>query len=184
MAETDPAPVTVRYPEERDINVLASLFSDARADTEVFHKRHQLLYREIALSKSPSKFFLVVEYHGKAAGFIRMVRSKNPFSRTWWIAGLEVDPDLARRGLGTRLVKEALYNVYHRGGTKVFLAVDKDNVPAVKFYDSLRFRKARGLSAWITACLHPEKKVLMLDLAADRGWLERPAEGFKYMGIK
>jgi len=184
MSKIPPSSVRVRHPGEKDINALASLFSDARKDTETFQKRHQLLYREIQISKSPHKFFLLIEYEGSVAGFIRMARSKNPFARTWWIAGLEIYPDLKRKGLGTYLVKEALYAVYHRGCTRVALKVEKTNPDARKFYEALNFKKGGPLFARIISLCSRRKDILMIDLDKNRNWLNRPQNGYKYMGIK
>lgn len=184
MSEIPSSSIRVRYPGEKDINALASLFSDATKDTETFQKRHQLLYREIQISKSPNKFFLLIEYEDRVAGFIRMARSINPFVRTWWIAGLEIYPDLKRKGLGTYLVKEALYAVYNRGCTRVALKVEKTNSDARKFYASLNFRKGGSLFTPIISLLSRGKEILMIDLDKNRNWLNRPQNGYKYMGIK
>ncbi|MFC1479797.1 GNAT family N-acetyltransferase, partial [Planctomycetota bacterium] len=91
---------------------------------------------------------------------------------------------LTRKGLGTYLVKEALCHVYHRGCAKVILKVDKDNTGAQKFYASLKFEKGRGLPAWLSSLLSTDKEILMIDLHKNHSWLNKPNEGYKYMGIK
>lgn len=174
----------VRYPQEHDIGALASLAADVKKETGLFEKRHQLLYKEIEVSRSPGRFFLVIEYGGELAGFVRAVRSRSPMSNLWWIAGLEIKPSARRKGLGTFLTKEALYNIYHRGCSRVCLQVDKDNVPATALYRKLAFTRARGLLAGTIRLLHPGKEVLTLDLAENEDWINRPEKGYKYMGIR
>ncbi len=177
------SPITVRHPAEEDIKALAAFGADTRSETGAFEKRHQLLYREIKLSKSPRKFFLIIEYKREIAGFIRVVKSTNPLSRLWWLAGLEIKQALRRKGLGSYLVREALYHIYHRGGKNVILEVDRENEGAVLFYNRLNFTDGHGITAATVGRLHPEKKVLMIDLKKNRDWVNRPEAGFKYMGI-
>lgn len=184
MEEKTKTSIKVRYPQEDDIKALAAFNADVREETSRFEKRHQLLYKEIQLSKAPNKFFLIIEYNNEIGGFIRAVRSSNTFSRIWWIAGLEIKPSLRRQKLGSYLIKETIYNLYHRGCSRVFLEVDNDNKPGIAFYNKMNFVKAKGLTASIVGLFHRDKVVLMLNLEENKDWINRPSKGYKYMGIK
>jgi ribosomal protein S18 acetylase RimI-like enzyme len=183
MDEQTLSHISVRHPTEEDIRAIASFSVDSKKNTAEFEKRHQVLYRDINMSKSPRKFFLVIQFKDDVAGFVRAVRSRNPLSGVWWIEGLEIKPSLQRKGLGSFLLKEALYNIYHRGCKKVFLKVDRNNEAAHAFYISLKFKKAHGSSALLNKMLSGNKEVLTLDLSDNESWINRPQKGYKYMGI-
>ncbi len=176
--------IQVRHPRPGDIRAIASFATDIRRETGRFEKRHQLLYKEMEITKSPRKFFLVLEYNGEVAGFVRVVRSWNPFSNIWWVEGIEIKPSLRRRGLGSYLLKEAMYSIYHRGCPKVYLEVDMDNEGGIKFYESLNFVRTRRPPLAKMGKNHKDKYVYSFDLDGTQDWINRPETGFKYMGIK
>jgi ribosomal protein S18 acetylase RimI-like enzyme len=91
---------------------------------------------------------------------------------------------MRRRGLGTYLVKEALYNIYHRGCRQVFLEVDSEDTGTQAFYREIGFTRVEGLFPRIRGMLGSRDTVLLsFDLSSDISWLNRPDSGFKYMGI-
>ena len=60
-----------------------------------------------------------------------------------------VDPGFRRRGVGGRLLREALKLAQVHGLQKVTLAVDQQNTPALGLYQALGFRQVASRRAWV-----------------------------------
>ncbi len=95
--------------------------------------------------------FLVAEVEGRIVGYV-MTRVEygpgyvvpEPMVRKGHIVSIAVLPEFRRRGIGTRLMEEAmrvLRDVY--GCKEVYLEVRVSNTPAIRLYEKLGFRKVR-----------------------------------------
>ena len=56
-----------------------------------------------------------------------------------WIREVAVKPSQQGKGIGRRLVTQALQYGKHHGARKAFLAVDEENIGAIRLYESLGF---------------------------------------------
>lgn len=79
--------------------------------------------------------FFVAEVDGKVVGYV--IAS----SRKGEIVSIAVMPELRRRGIGRRLMKEAMGYLERKGVKRVELMVRIGNVGAIKFYEGLGFKK-------------------------------------------
>lgn len=61
------------------------------------------------------------------------------------IAGMGIVPEARRKGLGLRVMHEAIKDAESRGDHSVVLEVFEQNLPAVELYAGLGFRKRRRL---------------------------------------
>lgn len=98
------------------------------------------------------KTFLVAEVDGKIVGYV-MCRVEsglgfisNKLSRLGHVVSIAVLPEYRRRGIGRMLMLEALDRLReYYGVNEVYLEVRVSNIPAIKLYESLGFRKVKVL---------------------------------------
>ena len=100
--------------------------------------------------------FLVAESEGKIVGYIMcrveegsLFTFKKPFGRQGHIISIAVVPYMRRKGVGTRLMKEAmkaLKDVYKVD--EYYLEVRVSNIPAISLYEKLGFKKIRVLRGY------------------------------------
>jgi len=113
------------------------------------------------------KAFLVAEVDGRIVGYVmtRVDRGLGyvywkPFKKLGHIVSIAVLPEFRRRGIGMRLMIEAmrrLKEVY--GASEVYLEVRVSNDAAIRLYEKLGFRKVKqlrkyyldGEDAWLMA---------------------------------
>lgn len=81
--------------------------------------------------------WLLVRQRGRPAGV--MLMSMTGDGRTAELVYLGLCPSLRGRGLGRVLMEHGLSRAGRAGAEKMVLAVDEDNGPALKLYESLRF---------------------------------------------
>lgn len=72
-----------------------------------------------------------------------------PERRLLWIHCLDVHPSFQRRGIGRQLITYGLEYAGRLKMTQVSLLVDPKNVPAVRLYQSVGFKKTGG---WSMTC--------------------------------
>lgn len=60
-----------------------------------------------------------------------------------WIEDVVVDPNYQSQGIGSALIQGILDWSVQQGAKRAQLLVDKDNQPAVSFYDALKWRKTQ-----------------------------------------
>lgn len=77
---------------------------------------------------------------GRVVGFVFAFARQ----RVGWITFLCVEPEFRRRGIGTRLLEQALGYLADKGAQTVKLDVEPNN-PAVKLYQRLGFKLERQL---------------------------------------
>jgi len=93
---------------------------------------------EFALRKSPRERIWIVENEGRIAGSVAVVRSSEREAQLRWLL---LSPDLRGRGLGRRLVEEAVAFCREAGYSSVFLWT-VDTLPvAGRLYRSAGFRE-------------------------------------------
>src|SRR5215218_7932339 len=85
-----------------------------------------------------SEFGLVAEIDGCIAGF--MTVKFESWNRRAWITHLYVREESKGRGLGTRLVEEAMSLARRREARGLWLETQNFNYPAIRFYLTLGFR--------------------------------------------
>ncbi|WP_420125466.1 GNAT family N-acetyltransferase [Longimicrobium sp.] len=83
----------------------------------------------------------IYEHDGQAAAVLFICR------RGWTsrVGGMAVAADARRRGLGRRVMRDAIDDARARGDRALLLEVIEQNTPAVKLYKSLGFRMTRRL---------------------------------------
>lgn len=98
------------------------------------------------------KAFLVAEVDKKIVGYV-MCRVEsglgfisNKLSRLGHIVSIAVLPEYRRRGIGRRLMIEVLSRLKNQYDvTEAYLEVRVSNVPAIRLYESLGFKKVKIL---------------------------------------
>lgn len=68
--------------------------------------------------------------------------------RTWLVANVAVHPDFRRRGLAHQLMTATLDHIRARGGSRVILQVDDDNLGALELYHRLGFVPVTTRHTW------------------------------------
>jgi len=111
--------------------------------------------------------FIVAEHDNAIVGYVmcRVERSMGYINRFFpkkvgHIVSIAVRPEYRRRGIGTKLMKEAIKKLKEVYGVKeVYLEVRVSNEPAIRLYEKLGFKKVRrlkyyyldGEDAWLMA---------------------------------
>ena len=85
--------------------------------------------------------FLVAEVKGKVIGYV-MAYSRDEEGE---IVSISVMPEFRRKGIGRKLMEEAIEYLKGKGVTKVGLEVRKGNEEAIDFYERLGFEKAYSI---------------------------------------
>ncbi len=90
---------------------------------------------------------LVAEDEGSVAGFLEgtLFEGRPPIGYVYFMA---VDPLHRRRGIGHRLIEEALAAFVRRGATRVFAAVSEDNEASMALLTALGFHEAPRRALW------------------------------------
>jgi GNAT superfamily N-acetyltransferase len=83
---------------------------------------------------------IVTDRDGEIAGFCCVGR----YADVVWIRGMAVRPDLQSRGIGRRLLTQALVYGYDGGAKRAFLHVDKNNNRAITLYNKMDFIATDG----------------------------------------
>jgi ribosomal-protein-alanine N-acetyltransferase len=92
-------------------------------------------YQQVFLS---GRLALVIEENGQLMGFV----IGRPAGREWELENIAVVGVARRRGLGTRLLGEFLYQVRSNLGTAVYLEVRESNRAARALYEKWAFIEA------------------------------------------
>jgi cytosine/creatinine deaminase len=98
---------------------------------------------EFALRKSPRERIWIVENEGRIAGSVAVVRSSEREAQLRWLL---LHPDLRGRGLGRRLVEEALAFCRYAGYKSIFLWTVDTLPEATGLYRSAGFRETERVS--------------------------------------
>lgn len=127
---------------EKNINVK---FRKTRVkDLEQIQRIEQLSFKNPyppyymkALIESLSDISIVAEIGSKIIGYIF---ARVEFGRIGHIITIAVDPSYRRRGIGEKLMKEALSALRKLGCSSVYLEVRVSNNPAINLYKKLGFK--------------------------------------------
>ena len=69
---------------------------------------------------------------------------ENPTAKGVYLFRFGVSPDCLNKGIGTYMLKEAERLAKERGGEYLRLLVVDYNLPAIKFYEKIGYKKAQG----------------------------------------
>ena len=83
--------------------------------------------------------YIVAEEEGRIVGFIRLWHS--PHVDEWFIDGMVVSPAHRRRGIGRRLLQEALRLAVRMGASPVIAQIRNDNIASVRLHEATGFRR-------------------------------------------
>ena len=87
---------------------------------------------------------------GNLVGNVSVYPASYPkgMGETWILANVGVHPDYQRRGIARSLMDATLAMIQKRGGSRVILQVNYDNIPAQKLYERHGFIYERGWRVW------------------------------------
>ena len=117
--------------------------------------RHDLELREQEPWFDPAGFF-IAERNGVMTGFhwTKVPGPAEPEHCIGEVYVVGVDPGERGTGLGRALTLAGLHYLRDRGLAEAMLYVDEDNVPAIKMYEGLGFRR------WSTDAMYQQRAVL------------------------
>jgi N-acetylglutamate synthase-like GNAT family acetyltransferase len=143
-AQFDLDRVVVRLATESDFPHLRDLFiagliegqvpgNDTGADIENLHEAY--------FADEGHSAFWVAQYNGEVVGMIGVQRTSEDVAE---VRRLRVHHDYRRRGVGTRLMEQAVNFCRHHGYLKVILDVRIERGPAIAMFEKFGFRIARS----------------------------------------
>jgi mycothiol synthase len=100
-----------------------------------------------AVGRFKPEHWLMLECGGEAAGCVLL--GESPVRSALELTYMGVHPEWRRRGVGRLLLARALALARCEEYAAMTLAVDGDNIPAVRLYDSFGFRETARRWAWI-----------------------------------
>ena len=92
------------------------------------------------VGKQPFEF-LIAEFKGKLIGILMFMLWED----VGMIQALVVHQNYRRMGVAKALIQEAFYRMKRRGIKRAFLYVSPTNIPAIKLYQSIGFKKFESL---------------------------------------
>ncbi|MDF2872056.1 MAG: hypothetical protein K0R05_3631 [Anaerocolumna sp.] len=96
-------------------------------------KTEDIVHKEIVIERNEQKEIVGVCF----TGVYGINSQKGPVA---WIREVAVNPDYQNKGIGRRLIKQALSHGKSHGAVRAFLAADECNVNAIHLYKSLGFQ--------------------------------------------
>ena len=96
-------------------------------------KTEDIVHKEIVIERNEQKEIVGVCF----TGVYGINSQKGPVA---WIREVAVNPDYQKKGIGRRLIKQALSHGKSHGAVRAFLAADECNVNAIHLYKSLGFQ--------------------------------------------
>ncbi len=124
----------------RLLSVLFSIEADFRPDPE---RQRRGLSR--MLEDPERRLVLVAEHEGTVVGMAtaQLVISTAEGADSGWVEDVVVDERFRRTGVGRLLLEEAGAWALARGATRLQLLADRENDPALRFYDRLGWSSTR-----------------------------------------
>lgn len=111
-------------------------------------------YFFIQLQSNYSKAFLVAEKEGKIVGYImcRVEYGRTSFGfrliKKGHVVSIAVLPEHRRQGIGTNLLLNAENALKDYGAKEVILEVRVSNIPAIKMYEKIGYKKVKVLKSY------------------------------------
>ncbi len=96
-------------------------------------KTEDIIHKAVVLERNDEKEIVGVCF----TGVYGINSQKGPVA---WIREVAVHPDYQSKGIGRRLIKQALSHCKSHGAVRAFLAADECNVNAIHLYKSLGFQ--------------------------------------------
>ncbi len=140
---TTSTPVTIRSFKQDDLPACSTLFHEGLVGGRIAENDTALDIDDIvtAYMNSPASHFWVAEGEGGAVwGMIGVQGYEEGVGE---IRRLRVAPEHRRRGIGSRLVEQALKFCQDRGYLKIALDTFMEREPAIKLFEKFHFRHSR-----------------------------------------
>jgi putative acetyltransferase len=123
-----------------DTAFLFSLYMHPQVNRWLLYEEMPLeAFRPIAAELIARRALFVCEEEGRPAGMCKLVPQKYRNSHIMYLGGVAIHPDFRGRGLGARMIREAIQVCRDRGCSRIELTVAVENQPAIRLYESLGF---------------------------------------------
>ena len=140
-------PMTIRRATEADVGALVALLGELFSIEADFRPEETRQRRGLALllASPAERLVLVAERGGEVAGMVtvQLVVSTAEGALSGLLEDLVVAAGERGRGTGRRLVEAAEAWARARGATRLQLLADRENPPALGFYERLGWRGTR-----------------------------------------
>ena len=123
-------------------------YNDNNFNSDLVKKMYQIWIKKSC--EDPSTTVLTAEYKNKIVGFITF---SHGYERISTIGLVAIDKNYQRLGIGKSIMNECLYLCYKQKKTRISVATQLNNQPAIKFYERLGFkvlRKSNWYHKWYT----------------------------------
>ncbi|HTN51484.1 MAG TPA: GNAT family N-acetyltransferase [Anaeromyxobacter sp.] len=142
-----PAPVVVRAAREADLEALIGLLGILFSIEADFRPDRERQWRGLArmLADRAARTVCVAERAGAVIGMVtgQVVVSTAEGAPSVWVEDLVVVEGERGRGVGRRLLEAVAAWGLERGATRLQLLADRENGPALAFYERLGWRPTR-----------------------------------------
>lgn len=130
----------LRIANPDDTGFLFSLYMHPQVNRWLLYEEMSLeAFRPIAAELIARQALFVFEQDGRPAGMCKLMPQKYRNSHIMYLGGVAIDPGFRGRGLGARMIREAIAVCRDRGFTRIELTVAVENQPAIRLYESLGF---------------------------------------------
>ena len=131
--------LTIRQLEELPPAKREELAGVMACDEEVgrFDEFVAFLETDFASLDPARRVYLVAECEGRIVGFLRLWHS--PHVDEWFNDGMVVDPAHRRRGIGRRLLREALRVAGRMGAASLVAQIRRGNPASIRLHESAGF---------------------------------------------
>src|SRR4051794_30738609 len=153
MSESNPdIPIAIRSYRPSDLPACRKLYQEGLLGGKLAENDTGLDIDDIesAYMKTPGNHFWVAETKaeadGKAGEVVGMIGVQHHDQDVGEIRRLRVRRDVRRRGIGTKLIEQALKFCQENNYLKITLDTFMEREPAVKLFEKFRFRHSRTRS--------------------------------------
>ena len=122
---------------DRNINN-TRFYNDTNFDQDIVKKMYQIWIKKSC--EDPSTTVLTAEYKNKIVGFITFSHGHEEISNIGLVA---IDKDYQRLGIGKSIMNECIHLCYKQKKSRISVATQLNNQPAIKFYERLGFKVLR-----------------------------------------
>ncbi|WP_423793007.1 KEOPS complex subunit Pcc1 [Methanocaldococcus indicus] len=151
--------IKIRNVDENDLKYFLELYFKAYEGFDKYYyktKKWAKWYFNWLLKRDKEGFF-VLEYKNRIVGFLAVDCnwvSKVENKKVAEIHEIFIHPDFRKKGFGKILIDKAIEYAKKRGRDIVELWVGEENFNAIKFYESLGFKKDIKIKEWIRMYKH------------------------------